>query len=57
MHYTSVDLYEMIDYCDQLFFYPTMLKNCFRYYKDCELCKKVKDVQLVSAAMLRPIIK
>jgi hypothetical protein len=33
------------------------LEDCFRYYKDCESCQKVKDVQLVSAAMLHPIIK
>jgi hypothetical protein len=34
-----------------------MLEDCFGYYKDCKSCQKVKDVQLVHAVMLRPIIK
>jgi hypothetical protein len=31
-----------------------MLEDYFRYFKDCESWQKVKDVQLMSAAMLRP---
>jgi hypothetical protein len=34
-----------------------MLEDCFRYYKDPESCQKVKEVQLVPAAMLHPIIR
>jgi hypothetical protein len=34
-----------------------MLVDCFRYYKNCESCWKVKEVQLVPAAMLHPITK
>jgi hypothetical protein len=34
-----------------------MLEYCFRYYKACESCQKVKEVQLVLAVMLHPIIK
>jgi hypothetical protein len=34
-----------------------MIANCFRYYKGCEECQKHRDVQLVPAAMLHPIIK
>jgi hypothetical protein len=34
-----------------------MLNNCFRYYIGCESCQKFRDVQLVLAAMLHPIIK
>jgi hypothetical protein len=34
-----------------------MLEDCFRYFKDCESYRQVKEVQLVPAAMLRPIIK
>jgi hypothetical protein len=34
-----------------------MLKDWFRYFKDCESRWKVKEVQLVPAVMLRPIIK
>jgi hypothetical protein len=33
------------------FYWPTMLNNCFRYYKGCESCKKFGDVQLAPAAM------
>jgi hypothetical protein len=39
------------------FYWPTMLNDCFRYYKGCELCQKFRDVQLVPVAMLHPIIK
>jgi hypothetical protein len=39
------------------FYWPTMISDCFRYYKGCELCKKFRDVQLVLVAMLHPIIK
>jgi hypothetical protein len=34
-----------------------MLEDYFRYFEDCESCRKVKDVQLVLVAMLFPIIK
>jgi hypothetical protein len=39
------------------FYWPTVLNDCFRYYKDCESCPKFRDVQLAPAAMLHPIIK
>jgi hypothetical protein len=39
------------------FYWSTMLNDCFRYYKGCELCQKFGDVQLALAAMLHPIIK
>jgi hypothetical protein len=39
------------------FYWPTMLKDCFRYYKGCESCQKFRDVQLAPAAMLHLIIK
>ena len=39
------------------FYWPTMLNDCFRYYKGCESCQKFRDVQLIPAAMLHPIIK
>jgi hypothetical protein len=43
--------------CRAEFYWPTMISDCFLYYKGCESCKKFGDVQLVSAAMLHPIIK
>jgi hypothetical protein len=39
------------------FYWPTMLNDCFRYYKGCESCQKFGDVQLAPAAMSHPIIK
>jgi hypothetical protein len=39
------------------FYWPTMLNDCFRYYKGCESCQKFRNVQLAHVAMLYPIIK
>jgi hypothetical protein len=39
------------------FYWPTMINDCFRYYKYCESCQKFGDVQLAAIAMLHPIIK
>jgi hypothetical protein len=43
--------------CRAGFYWPTMLNDCFRYYRGCESCQKFGDVQLAPAAMLHPIIK
>jgi hypothetical protein len=40
-----------------LFYWPTMINDCFRYYKGYESCQKFGDVKLAHAAMLHPIIK
>ena len=39
------------------FYWPTMMADCFRYYKACEECQRFGNVQLVPAALLHPIIK
>jgi hypothetical protein len=39
------------------FHWPTILNDCFRYYKGCKSCQKFGDVQLAPTAMLHPIIK
>jgi hypothetical protein len=39
------------------FYWPTMMADCFRYYKGCEECQRFRNIQLVPAAMLHPIIK
>jgi ribonuclease HI len=39
------------------FYWPTMIVDCFRYYKGCEECQKHGDVQLVPAVLMHPIIK
>jgi hypothetical protein len=38
------------------FYWPTMLNDCFRYYKGCESCQKFRDVQLTPASLLHHII-
>jgi hypothetical protein len=39
------------------FYWPTMMADCFLYYKGCEECQRFENIQLVPAAMLHPIIK
>jgi hypothetical protein len=39
------------------FYWSTMLNDCFKYYKGCESCQKLRDVQLAPASMLHPISK
>ena len=39
------------------FYWPTMLSDCFKYYKGCEECQRFGDLQLVPAALMHPIIK
>jgi hypothetical protein len=39
------------------FYWPTMIDDCFRYYKGCEECQKHGDVQLMLATLMHPIIK
>jgi hypothetical protein len=39
------------------FYWPTMINDCFRYYKGCESCQKFRDVQLTPTTMLHPIIQ
>ena len=39
-----------------VFCWPSMISDCFRYYKRCEECQRFGDIQLVAAALLHPII-
>jgi ribonuclease HI len=38
-------------------FWPTILKDCFEYYKGCVLCQKFGKIQMAPASMLHPIIR
>jgi hypothetical protein len=38
-------------------FWPTMLEDCFEYYKGCQECQKFGNIQRVPASALNPIIK
>ena len=40
-----------------LFYWPSMIADCFRYYKGCEECQRFGNVQLVPSALMHPIIK
>src|SRR6185312_17048187 len=39
------------------YFCPTMLEDCFTYYKGCQGCQKFGNVQRVPASSMNPIIK
>jgi hypothetical protein len=39
------------------FYWPTMIADCFRYYKGCEECQNFGNIKMVPAATLHPIIK
>ena len=38
-------------------FWPTMLEDCFTYYKGCQGCQKFGNVQRAPASAMNPIIK
>jgi ribonuclease HI len=39
------------------YFWPTMLEDCFRYYKGCQDCQKFGAIQRAPASAMNPIIK
>jgi hypothetical protein len=38
-------------------YWPTMLQDCFEYYRGCEACQKFGKVQVALAGILLPIVK
>jgi hypothetical protein len=38
-------------------FWPTILEDCFEYYKGCQDCQRFGNIQRVPASALNPIIK
>ena len=38
------------------FYWPTIVADCFCYYKGCEECQKFGNIQLMPAVMLHLII-
>jgi hypothetical protein len=38
-------------------YWPTMLEDCFEYYKGCQGCQRFGNIQRVPASALNPIIK
>jgi hypothetical protein len=43
--------------CRAGLYWSSMINDCFRYNKGCELCQKFRDVQLAPVTLLHPIIK
>nr|ABA93861.2 retrotransposon protein, putative, unclassified [Oryza sativa Japonica Group] len=39
------------------YFWPTMLEDCFKYYKGCQGCQKFGAIQRAPASAMNPIIK
>ncbi|KAK1693206.1 hypothetical protein QYE76_009903 [Lolium multiflorum] len=39
------------------FYWPTMLEDCFKYYKGCQACQNFGSIQMVPASAMNPIIK
>ena len=39
------------------YFWPTILEDCFEYYKGCQDCQKFGNIQRVPASAMNPIIK
>ena len=39
------------------YFWPTILEDCFTYYRGCQECQKFGSVQRVPASTMNPIIK
>ncbi len=39
------------------YYWPTMLEDCFKYYKGCQACQKFGKIQMVPASVMNPIIK
>jgi len=39
------------------YFWPTMLEDCFKYYKGCQDCQKFGAIQWAPASAMNPIIK
>jgi hypothetical protein len=39
------------------YYWPTMLEDCFKYYKGCQTCQRFRKIQMVLVSVMNPIIK
>jgi hypothetical protein len=39
------------------YYWPTMLEDCFKYYKGCQAYQRFRKIQMVPASVMNPIIK
>jgi hypothetical protein len=54
---TSIGLSYEMGYQASWMLWPTMLEDCFEYYKGCQDCQKFGNIQRVPTSALNPIIK
>jgi len=39
------------------YYWPTILEDCFKYFKGCQGCQKIGNIQMAPASSMNPIIK
>jgi ribonuclease HI len=39
------------------YYWPTMLQDCFKYYKGCQACQRFGKIQMVPASVMNPTVK
>jgi hypothetical protein len=39
------------------YYWPTMIEDCFKYYKGCQAFQRFRKIQMVPASVMNPIIK
>jgi hypothetical protein len=38
------------------YYWPTMLEDCFKYYKECQACQRFGKIQMVPASVMNPTV-
>jgi hypothetical protein len=39
------------------YYWPTMLEDCFKYYKGCQACQRFGKIRIVPVSVMNPIVK
>jgi hypothetical protein len=39
------------------YYWPTMLEDCFKYYKGCQACQRFGKIQMVPVSLMNPIVE
>ena len=39
------------------YYWPTLLEDCFKYYRGCQACQRFGKIQMVPASVMNPIVK
>jgi len=48
---------EFVVLINLLIVWPTMLEDCFKYYKGCQECQRFGNIQKSPASAMNPIVK